>query len=145
MKHAAAWLLLFVVLWWLWVLIAGEWNRTQWIAAGGAAALGATLGELARTRADAHGAPTAALLAAVPSALAMVVVDFVVVMGALVGRKEGAFRTTKTAVAADERTRAWATYLATLSPNAYVVDVDPEREVALTHHLVVLPRSQDPV
>ena len=51
MKHVRAWALAWVVLWWLWVLLAGEWNRAEWIAAAGAATIAATLGEIARTRA----------------------------------------------------------------------------------------------
>jgi hypothetical protein len=75
----------------------------------------------------------------------MVFVDFALVLRALAIRRRGAFRTTKTVVAGEERLRAWATYLATISPNAYVLDLDPEQGTALTHHLVPLQRSQEPV
>ena len=35
MRHVLSWLALF----WLWMLLAGEWNRQQWIAAAAAATI----------------------------------------------------------------------------------------------------------
>lgn len=144
MKHVAAFLLFFVALWWFWMLLVGEWNHTEWIAATAAAAVGAAIGEVARTRAAAAPGMPLRMLASVPSALGMVVVDFALVMWALLVRRPGAFRTTASDVAGDERLRAWATYVATLSPNAYVLDFDPEAGTVLTHHLVPLQKSQEP-
>lgn len=132
MKHAAPFLLFFAVLWWLWQLLGGEWSRYEWIAGACAAAIGATLGEIARTRAAAGSAPSWRALAGIPSALGMVFVDFAIVLYALVTRRVGSVRSAD----ADDPVRA---YLATLSPNAYPID---ERTV---HHLVPNRRSQDPV
>ena len=84
-----------------------------------------------RTRARVSAGPTAASLAAIPSGVGMVFVDFFVVIGAVVRRRNGTFRT------ADARD-PWRAYLATLSPNAYVIDDET------THHLVPLQKSQEP-
>lgn len=145
MKHVAAWLLFFVALWWLWLLLAGEWNRTEWIAAAGAAAIGATIGEIARTRARAAVGLPRDVMASIPSALLMVFIDFGIVMWALLTGAEGSFRHGSTRVARNASTRAWAAYVATFSPNAYVLDIDREGRVAETHHLIPFDRSQDPV
>jgi multisubunit Na+/H+ antiporter MnhE subunit len=143
-KHVAAFLLFGVVLWWLWLLLAGEWNRTQWIAATGAAAIAAFVAEVARTRARSRPALPLRLLASVPSALGMVLVDFGLVLWALVAGRRGEFRTTDSDAAGDEQSRAWAAYIATISPNAYVIDFDPDAGTVLTHHLVPKQASQDP-
>jgi hypothetical protein len=131
-QHAAAFVLWFVVLWWLWQLLSGEWGRYGWIAGAAAAAVGATLGELARTRAEAHGATTWTTVASIPSALGMVFVDFGIVLYALFTRRSGKFEQANAAA-------AWPAYLATLSPNAYVVGDQ------VTHHLVPNKKSQEPV
>ncbi|MEN3341080.1 MAG: hypothetical protein V7644_484, partial [Actinomycetota bacterium] len=51
MRHLIPWLATWLTLFWLWLLLAGEWNRQEWIAAASAAAVAATIGEVARTRA----------------------------------------------------------------------------------------------
>lgn len=145
MKHAAAFLVSGIALWWLWMLLAGEWNHTEWIAAAGAAVVAAGLGEVARTRARADPGLPRRMLVSIPAALGMVLVDFAVVMWALAIRRRGAFVTRNTDVAGDEQTRAWATYLASISPNAYPIDIDPESGTVLTHHLVPLDASKDPL
>jgi len=144
-RHVAAWLLFFAALWSLWLLLAGEWNKTQWVAAAAAATIGATVGEIARMRAGASAAAPLGTLGAVPGALAMVFVDFAIVVAALFRRADGSFLETETEVGGSQPERAWAAYLATLSANAYVLDVDAERKTALTHHLVPYAKSQDPV
>jgi hypothetical protein len=131
-RRVAAWLVLFVVLWWLWQLVSGEWSRSEWITGAAAAAIAATLGEIARSRAGPAERASWHTIAALPPALGMVFVDFGIVVYALFTRRRGSFRA---AHAAD----ALPAYIATLSPNAYVVD---ERT---THHLVPNPKSQEPV
>lgn len=143
-KHAAAFFVWFVVLWWLWQLLAGEWNATEWIAGAGAAVIAGAIAEAARHRAGAAPGAPVQLIRSAPSALGMVFVDFALVMWALFLRRGGSFRTTDTDAAGDEQQRAWATYLATISPNAYVIDIDAETGSVLTHHLVPLQASQDP-
>ena len=50
MQHARAWLIAFVVLWFGWILLAGEWNLDEWIAATGAATVAATVGRRSANR-----------------------------------------------------------------------------------------------
>lgn len=145
MKHVAAFFLFFVPLWWLWQLLSGEWSHYEWIAGAGAAAIGALLAEIVRARARGNGAVPAAILRSAPSALGMVLVDFALVLRAIVTRTEGVFLTNETSETRPERRRAWAEYVATISPNAYVIEIDPETGRALTHHLVPFQKSQDPV
>jgi hypothetical protein len=132
-KHVAAWLLFFVTLWWLWLLLVGEWNHQEWIAATAVAAVAATVGEIARSRAEAHPADGIAQVAQAYSVVPMIVVDFALLMWALVTnpRRDGSFRSCN---AADP----WTAYLATFSPNAYVI-ADHE-----LHRLVPFEKSQEP-
>ena len=132
--HAAAALplLFFVPLWSLWQLLNGEWGRYGWIAGAAAATIGATLGELVRSRAEAGASVAASTIASIPSALGMVFVDFGIVVWALLLRRRGAFRDA-------DAVEALPAYVASISPNAYVVDD------GTTHHLVPNPKSQDPV
>lgn len=129
-----AWAVMWVAFWWLWLLLVGQWNREQWIAGAIAATVAATVGEAARARARVRlGLPSLAALWKVPYA---VVSDFAVVMWALAARKEGTMR---------ERPRAgaWPAFVAGLSPNAYVVDMDDER--VLLHDLVPRRASEEPL
>jgi hypothetical protein len=144
-RHVLGWLAAFVATWWLWMLLAGEWNHTEWIAATAAAFVAATIGEAARSRARAAPGLPLHLVASVPSALGMVFVDFGIVLAALVRRREGTFVRGWTETAANAQTRAWGEYVATISPNAYVVDIDGETGVAVVHHLIRYQRSQEPV
>ncbi len=153
-KHVAFWVGWWLLLFWLWLLLAGEWDRTEWIAAAGAAAIGATLGEVARVRT--RFAPLLPLRAFrdVPQVLLMVVVDFGIVVWALLAslvRRDvvrGAFRSheleTGGAHARGVGLRAWTEIAATYSPNAYVVEIEPERGLVLLHDLVPHPPSESP-
>ena len=138
MKHVAAYLIGFVVLWWLWQLLVGEWNHYEWLAAAGAAAIAAAVGELALTRTSGRAPLPSALVKSTPSALWMVVVDFAIVMAALVHRREGILRETPFEHPDTEAYRAWAGIIGDWSPNAYVVDIADGR--TLSHQLV--PRDE---
>lgn len=137
MKHAAPLLFWFVALWWLWMLLVGEWNRQEWIAAACVAAVAATVGEVARTRAAAHPTHGIARLVDLYLVIPLVVVDFALLiwalLRALVTRRipDGSFREC-------DATDPWTAVLATLSPNAYVID---EHEL---HRLVPFAKSEDP-
>lgn len=143
MKHAAAFLVWYVVLWWLWQALAGVWNVYNWLFAAGGALVASAIGELAATRTKGRVALPLSILASAPSALGMVFVDFAIVMVALVRRREGVTRETRFPHPDNERFRAWATIVADWSPNAYVIDVGDGKSV--THHLVANDRSQSPV
>jgi hypothetical protein len=88
------------------------------------------------------------------SALPMVLVDFGIVMWALLRsaprRKvvRGLFRSHEFPAGGDDPasvgTRAWVNWLANFSPNAYVVDIEEERQLVLLHDLVPNRRSEEP-
>jgi hypothetical protein len=149
-----AWLVAFVVLWFGWMLLAGEWNHVEWIAATGAAAAAAGFAELARTRAGVRARVPAQWLLRGWSAFAQVFVDFAIVMWALASsalrreRVRGSFRTHESDMAgtgaAAVGIRSWRTLLADYSPNAYVVDVDEETGIVLVHDLVPRRSSEQP-
>jgi hypothetical protein len=154
-KHVLAWLGWWVALFWLWLLLVGEWNREQVVAASIAATIAAFVGEFARTRTGLSTPLPLRLLADVPQALGMVVVDFGIltwallagiarrriVRGELVSRElpRGSWATQGTGP------RAWTMLVASFSPNAYVVDVEPEECRVLLHDLVRYRKSEDPV
>jgi hypothetical protein len=146
-KHVVAWLAMWVALWWLWLLLAGEWNRDAWIAAAAAATVAATLAELGRTRAGVRVRIPLRRLPAVLSVPHIVLVDFALVMWALAHRREGVFHAVDPpARGRDPRSlgmRVWAGFVANLSPNAYVVHLDSER--AVLHDLVPFRKSEEPL
>ena len=154
MRHVVPWLATWLALFWLWMLLVGEWNRQEWIAAAGTASVAATIGEIARTRAGVHPRVPLRWIARSWTTPAMVVVDFGIVMWALLVsavRREvvrGVFRSHDfPAGGADPESatvRAWVGVVATLSPNAYVVDLEPERGLALLHDLVPHRASEKP-
>lgn len=141
-KHAAAFVLWFVVLWWLWQLLVGEWSHYEWIFAAGAAIVAAIIGELAVSRTSGRAPVPLAVVKGAPSALGMVFVDFAIVMRALVERRQGVIRETPFEHPDDEPHRAWAAIAGDWSPNAYVIDIGDGR--SLTHHMVPRDASQRP-
>src|SRR5579862_8748936 len=77
---AAVW----VSLWWVWMLLVGEWNHYEWIAATGAATVATTIGSLAWRAAAVRVRVPSAWLRRGWSALLVVFSDFAIVMWALV-------------------------------------------------------------
>ncbi len=153
MKHVAFWVGWWIALFWLWILLAGEWNRQEWVAAAAAAAIGATFGEVARVLVGVSPALPRQALADAPQALAMVVVDFGIVVWALfasLARRQvvrGEFRSNRLVPVTRVRTpglRAWTAFLASFSPNAYVVEIERESGSVLLHDLVPYARSEEP-
>jgi hypothetical protein len=141
-------------LFWLWLLLVGQWNREQIVAAAIAATIAASVAELARTLTGLSAPLPLRVLADVPAALGMVFVDFGilawallagaarrrVVRGELVSRERprGSWVTQGTGP------RAWTVLVASFSPNAYVIEVDPEERRVLFHDLVVHRKSEEP-
>lgn len=153
MKHVAAWIAWWIALFWLWLLLVGQWNREELIAAAIAATIAASLAELARTRTGFSAALPAGALSDLPQALGMVVVDFGIVVHALVVgllrrrvvRGELFSRAlTDPSRAHGTGARAWTTLAASFSPNSFVLDIDPETERVLLHDLVVHRASEEP-
>jgi hypothetical protein len=154
-KHVVPWLGWWLALFWLWLLLVGQWNREQLVAAAIAATIAASAAELARTRTGLSAPLPFRLLVAVPQALGMVVVDFGILSWALLagiarrrivrGRLVSRERPRGSWVTQGPGPRAWTVLLASFSPNAYVVDVDPEERRVLLHDLVPYRKSEDPI
>jgi hypothetical protein len=138
--------------WWLWLLLAGEWNRDEWIAASIAASIATVLTEVAWRCAGVVAGFPMRVLARSWRALPTVFLDFGIVMWVLVRgllRREpprGIFRKRAASVpgqdAAAVGARAFVTLAAGLSPNAYVVELDSDH--VLLHDLVPLRASEEP-
>jgi hypothetical protein len=150
-KHVVTWLAWWVALFWLWMLLSGDWNRIEWIAAACAATIAAAIAEIARTRVGvAPRVPLRWLVRAwtVPH---QIVVDFGIIMWALwrglVRRRvvRGEFRARPFPASEGQGVRAWAAWAAQFSPNAYVVEIDRDRDLVLVHDLVPNRSSEEPV
>jgi len=109
-------------MWWLFVLLAGDWNRIEWIGAACAATVGASLAELARASTRLRRARP---LARPPP------------------RRPRPLRRPPSPQP-DASHRAWTTPIAGLSPNAFVVDFDADRGSVLLHDLVPNRDSEGP-
>ena len=144
----------FALLWWLWMLLVGEWNHFEWIAATAAAAVGSAIFELlrARTRTDAR--VPLAFVAQARSVPLQVFVDFGIVTWALVRSiatrrvvrgafREHVFEATGDS-AAEVGIRAFADWAANFSPNALPIDIDRKRGISLVHDLVPNRSSEKP-
>lgn len=145
----------FAILAFAFILLGGEWTAVNWIAAGSLAAIAAAL-TVPLTRLGLfrlHVEPSwAKQLLSVPK---QIFVDFGILtavlgrsllhsdrsVGVFVARKN--FNTGPT----DARGTAWrafVTVVATLSPNSYVIDIDPESGNRLAHDLVPNRASERP-
>jgi hypothetical protein len=153
-KHVAYWLGWWVALFWLWLLLVGQWNGTELAAAAVAATVAASVAEPARTRTSFAARIPLRALSDLPAVLGMVVVDFGIVVWALVAsavRREvvrGSFRSRELSRGARDADgvgpRAWTALAASYSPNAYVVDIEAESAVVLLHDLVPREASESP-
>jgi hypothetical protein len=150
-KHVAAGIAMWLALFWLWLLLAGDWNRIEIIAAACGAAVAATIGEIARSRAGVEPRLPLVWVARAWSVPHQIFVDFWIVTVALarslVSRRivRGEFRAHRFPAKEGQGVRAWAVWAAQFSPNAYVVEVDAERELVLVHDLVPNRSSEKPV
>jgi len=153
-KLARRWVAWFVCLWWFWILLVGEWNHDEWIAATGAAAVGASLFELMRSRVGAVARVPRGWLVRGRSVPHQIVADFGIITAALVRSivtrnvVRGTFTTNRFPATGDSRddvgARAWADWIANFSPNAIPVDIDRERGLSLVHDLVPNRSSEKP-
>jgi hypothetical protein len=154
-KHVVPWLAWWLALFWLWMLLVGEWNREELVAAAIAATIAATLAEFARLRTGFAARLAFRDLGVLPKTLGMVFVDFGIVVWALlagVGRRRvvrGRFISREVsrpgAVTRGVGPRAWTVLVAAYSPNAYPVDLDPQTQQVLLHDLVPHRASEEPL
>ncbi len=153
-RRVGAWILWWVALFWLWFPLVGEWNRIELVAAACAATVSATIAEFVRAKAGMRFVVPLRLLPKAANALGMVLVDFGILMAVLFASlvrrrvRRGEFVVRDMDVIGDDPRsfgeRALRTFLANFSPNAYVVDVDPEQRSVLLHDLVVCRKSEEP-
>jgi hypothetical protein len=152
-RHVVAWFAWWIALFWLWLLLAGQWNREEVVAAAIAATIAASLAELARVRTGFSARIPLSALSDLPQALAMVVVDFGILAWALavsVARRKAvrgelfSRELTDRSRAEGVGPRAWTTIVASYSPNAFVLDIDPETRLVLLHDLVRHRASEEP-
>jgi hypothetical protein len=143
-----------VASWWLWIVYQSEWNKVEWVAAACAATVAATLAVgLARLGLLRFRVPVRALLDGATLPL-QIVLDLWIVTRAL-GRRlfgrpsTGAFvvRHLPSAGSGERAAgdRAARSALATIAPNAYVVDADPGDHTVLLHDLVPNRASERPL
>jgi hypothetical protein len=155
LSRLAAWCLWWLAFFWLWLLLVGDWNRIELIGAACGAAVGASVAETVRGAARQPLRVPLERLRASATVPPIVFADFGIVMWALLrslARRRvvrGAFVTRATDAGAKTTTRghvhrAWTVWLAGFSPNAYVIDIDPERNTVLLHDLVAWRRSEEP-
>ncbi|HEX5174360.1 MAG TPA: hypothetical protein VFV91_09490 [Gaiellaceae bacterium] len=146
MKHVLAWLVWWLAFSGLWLLLVGRWNREQVVAAAIAGAVAGAAAEFGRSRTGFSAPLPLCVLAAAPSALGMVVVDFGILAWALLASL-GRRRIVRGQIVERKlpRERTWTVLFATLSPNAYVVDLDLRRSRVLLHDLVPYRKSESPL
>ncbi|HXD71838.1 MAG TPA: hypothetical protein VN615_18360, partial [Gaiellales bacterium] len=152
---AAAWICWWVGCFWLWMLLVGMWGRTVGAAGAIVAVVAAALAERARRAAGVHPRVGIEPLRNGLTVPLVVFADFGIVMYALLAslwrRRVVRGRFMAREFAAGPKTtpegaahRAWTVLVAGYSPNAYVVDIDPEGNVVLVHDLVPWRRSEEP-
>ena len=150
MAAVACW---WCALWGLWLAYQGEWNRIEWVAAACAATLGAALAAAVIWLGLLRFRPPLRPFVEAAKVPLQIAIDFGIITLALLRRlagrdAAGAFvvRPRPSAgsgpVAAGDR--AAREVLATYSPNAYVVDVDPGDHVVLLHDLIPHRSSEKP-
>jgi multisubunit Na+/H+ antiporter MnhE subunit len=154
-RAVATYLVWWIGLFWLWFFLQGEWNRIEWVAAACEATLGAAFASVLATRGLLRlRVPLAAFRAAKRVPL-QVVIDFAIVTAflarRLAGRRvHGRFVVREYAGAAHgpkarvEGEAAWRALTATFSPNALVIDVDPDGGISYFHDLKRNRASEEP-
>lgn len=144
------WALSLYALWWLLVGTWAPWNAVWGAGLAGLATIAALVtggpGRSNRTLGSAWPRELA-------SALVQVVLDFAVLVAVLARAvvqgdrgPHGSFLARSTGETGSQAAsrRVWVTLLATLSPNAYVVDLDADSGRALVHDLHPWRRSEEP-
>ena len=153
-RPARFWLGWWCVLWLFWLVFVGAWDIVDGLAGVIAAAIAATAALVVRRLGLLPFQARARGFAGAGRVPLQVFVDFGILVVALVrtfaGRRvRGAFVTKELPVegAGPEAAfaRATAAVLATYSPNAFVVDVDLDRNEALLHELVRNRASEEPL
>jgi hypothetical protein len=152
--HLRGWLVAWAALFLGWLLVSGDLNRIEVIAAACAAAVAASIGELARTKADVRAVVPLRLVSPILRALVQVIPDFGLLVWALAlsaGRREVVRGTTQRRAFHDvgddpqsSGARAATLWSANFSPNAIAIDIDRDRSESIVHDLIVNRASERP-
>jgi len=147
-KRVAWWLAWFALLFWLWLAFVGEWDLTEWVAAALAATVAGSAAVVVREQGELRARFRLRWLREAARVPLQIAVDFWLLVRALPARDEGLFHARPTGArgqgAEAAARRAFVTVAATYSPNAYVVDADPETGEVLLHDLVSHRDSEEP-
>jgi hypothetical protein len=155
-RAAVATIACWLGLWWLWQLLVGEWNASEWIAGAGAATVATAVGAAAWKLGGRRVSLRSEWVWRSWSVLPMVLVDFGILVYALVRSLARRRPVTGVFVAktVDELrgrgdraagARVFAVLASMYSPNAYVVDADADDGTVLLHDLVRNPPSESPL
>ena len=148
MRHALVWALWFGALFFLWVAYVGEWNDYELVAAACTASVSAGALAFLHAKRLLRSSFPLAVLRRSASVLPMILVDFGIITFALFRSLVARRRVHGTYLARPRppgTDPAWAAWLATFSPNALVVDVDPDEKTVLLHDIVPNRSSESPV
>jgi hypothetical protein len=148
-KRVAGVLVWFAAFWWLWMLLVGEWNHVQWIAATAAAFVATAIFELMRTRVNAVARVPFAWVRKAAGVPHQIFLDFgIMTLTLLHPGSRGVYRAHPFEATGDEAddvgARAWAGWTANFSPNAVALDIDREQGLSLVHDLVPNRNSEKP-
>jgi multisubunit Na+/H+ antiporter MnhE subunit len=143
------WLAWWAVLAALWLLFVDTLRGDEAVVGAGAAALGATVATAVHSRGYIRFSPRPAWLREVPYLIVAVVVDCGILGRALWRRVVRGQRTRGATFRVpfhhggdsgrDGARRALVNFGVSLTPNSYVVDIDPEGDSLLVHRLVDMP------
>jgi hypothetical protein len=137
------------------MLVVGKWDRIDGVAGAAVAVVAATIAERGRRAAGLHPRVAVECFRRSATVPLIVLADFAVVTyvlaASLTRRRVVRGRYLARDFAAGPKTtpegaahRAWTVLIAGYSPNAYVVDIDPEENVVLLHDLIPWRRSEEP-
>jgi len=148
-KRVAGVVVWFAAFWWLWMLLVGEWNHVEWIAATVAASVATAIFELMRSRVNAVARVPFAWVRTAAAVPHQIFLDFgIITLTLLRPRATGVYRAHPFAATTDEAddvgARAWADWVANFSPNAVALDIDREQGLSLVHDLVPNRASEKP-
>ena len=153
-RRGLIWLGWWCVLWPLWLVFVGAWDLVDAVAGIAAAAIAAIAALVVHELGLLSFTPRARTFAGLGRVPLQVIVDFGILVAALArtlaGRPvRGVFLAKQLPAGGSGHeaafARALAAVAATYSPNAYVVDVDLERNAALMHDLVRNHASEAPL
>jgi hypothetical protein len=139
----------FAAFWWLWMLLVGEWNHVQWIAATVAATVATAIFELMRVRVNAVAPVPLAWVRKAAGVPHQIFVDFgIMTLTLLRPGSRGVYCAHAFEATGDDAgevgARAWAGWTANFSPNAVALDIDREQGLSLVHDLVPNRASEKP-